>query len=69
MNFQCFWALGACFEVTLALLVVPTMGWRWLLGFSTAPILLFIVISPVNAKNNASLKKQSKQIILIIQFL
>jgi len=29
---ECFWALGACLEVLLALFVMPTLGWKWLLG-------------------------------------
>lgn len=44
--FQCFWALGACFEVVLALAVIPTLGWRWLLGLSAAPLFVFAVITP-----------------------
>lgn len=43
---DCFWALGACFEVLLALLVMPTLGWQWLLALSTGPLLAFAVICP-----------------------
>ncbi|XP_034235778.1 synaptic vesicle 2-related protein [Thrips palmi] len=43
---DCFWALGACFEVLLALLVMPTMGWQWLLALSTTPLLVFACICP-----------------------
>ncbi|GLH03869.1 Organic cation transporter protein [Gryllus bimaculatus] len=43
---DCFWALGACFEVLLALLVMPTFGWKWLLALSTAPLLAFALITP-----------------------
>jgi hypothetical protein len=46
---QCFWALGACFEVLLALIVMPTLGWPWLLALSTIPLLAFAVITPVSA--------------------
>ncbi|KAJ8312585.1 hypothetical protein KUTeg_009958 [Tegillarca granosa] len=38
---EIFWALGACFEVLLALAVMPTLGWKWLLGFSALPLLIF----------------------------
>ncbi|CAG7731972.1 unnamed protein product [Allacma fusca] len=41
---DCFWALGACLEVLLALVVMPTLGWRWLLGLSALPILLFCIM-------------------------
>nr|XP_046231715.1 synaptic vesicle 2-related protein-like [Scatophagus argus] len=37
-----FWAVGAVFEVLLALWVMPTLGWRWLLGLSTIPMAIFI---------------------------
>ncbi|XP_075218906.1 synaptic vesicle 2-related protein isoform X2 [Lycorma delicatula] len=43
---DCFWALGACFEVLLALLIMPTLGWQWLLAFSTGPLLAFACICP-----------------------
>lgn len=38
---EIFWAIGACFEVLLALAVMPTLGWRWLLGLSAVPLLFF----------------------------
>ncbi|XP_018328933.1 synaptic vesicle 2-related protein [Agrilus planipennis] len=43
---DCFWALGACFEVVLALVVMPTLGWKWLLALSTGPLLIFMLICP-----------------------
>ncbi|XP_067629123.1 synaptic vesicle 2-related protein isoform X3 [Eurosta solidaginis] len=43
---DCFWALGACFEIVLALAVYPNFGWRWLLGLSAAPLLLFTILTP-----------------------
>ena len=36
-----FWSIGACLEVILAIIVMPTLGWRWLLGFSSMPLLIF----------------------------
>ncbi|ODN04059.1 Synaptic vesicle 2-related protein [Orchesella cincta] len=41
---DCFWALGACLEVLLAIMVMPTLGWKWLLGLSALPILLFCIM-------------------------
>jgi MFS family permease len=38
-----FWSTGTCFEVLLAILVMPTLGWRWLLGLSSLPLLIFFV--------------------------
>ncbi|XP_033227637.1 synaptic vesicle 2-related protein isoform X2 [Belonocnema kinseyi] len=43
---DCFWALGACFGVVLALILMPSLGWRWLLGISTIPLLLFSLFTP-----------------------
>ncbi|XP_074547072.1 synaptic vesicle 2-related protein [Halichoeres trimaculatus] len=40
-----FWAIGAVFEVLLALWIMPTLGWRWLLGLSTIPMVLFLCCS------------------------
>ncbi|KPP61922.1 synaptic vesicle 2-related protein-like, partial [Scleropages formosus] len=39
-----FWALGTVFEVLLAILVMPTLGWRWLLALSTVPLLVFAIL-------------------------
>jgi len=32
------------FEVLLAILVMPTLGWRWLLGLSTIPLFIFSLL-------------------------
>jgi hypothetical protein len=49
---QCFWALGACFEVILAMAVFPGLGWRWLLGLSSIPLFVFACITPVFTVNS-----------------
>ncbi|XP_045607807.1 synaptic vesicle 2-related protein [Procambarus clarkii] len=41
---DCFWAVGACAEVILALWVMPTMGWTGLLGLSIIPLVLFVLV-------------------------
>ncbi|KAK2902124.1 synaptic vesicle 2-related protein [Channa argus] len=41
---EIFWALGTVFEVLLAILVMPTLGWRWLLGLSTIPLFIFALL-------------------------
>uniref|UniRef100_A0A3P9L091 Synaptic vesicle 2-related protein n=1 Tax=Oryzias latipes TaxID=8090 RepID=A0A3P9L091_ORYLA len=41
---EIFWALGTVFEVLLAILVMPTLGWRWLLGLSTIPLFIFAIL-------------------------
>jgi MFS family permease len=39
-----FWSIGACLEVCLAILIMPTLGWRWLLGISALPLIIFILL-------------------------
>lgn len=39
-----FWALGSTFMVIVSLLVMPTLGWRWLLAFATLPVVIFIIL-------------------------
>lgn len=41
---QVFWAIGTVFEVILAVFVMPSLGWRWLLILSAVPLLLFAVL-------------------------
>lgn len=45
---QLFWSVGACLEIILALVVMPVLGWRWLLFFSSLPVLLFLTLSKVS---------------------
>ncbi|XP_069028961.1 synaptic vesicle 2-related protein-like [Embiotoca jacksoni] len=45
MLIAAFWAIGAVFEVLLALWIMPTLGWRWLLGLSTIPVAIFVCFS------------------------
>ena len=40
---QAFWAIGSLFEVLLGFLVMPHLGWRWLLGLSTIPTAIFVI--------------------------
>ncbi|KAM4634747.1 synaptic vesicle 2-related protein-like [Polymixia lowei] len=42
MLIEIFWAIGAVFEVLLAIWIMPTLGWRWLLGLSTLPMMVFV---------------------------
>lgn len=47
---QIFWALGTVFEVLLAILVMPTLGWRWLLALSTIPLFIFAILCFVSMR-------------------
>ena len=46
---QVFWALGAVFEVLLAMVVMPTQGWRWLLALSAVPLAVFVALCYVRS--------------------
>lgn len=48
VGLQCFWAMGACAEVILALWVMPTLGWSGLLALSTIPLILFVIVCQVS---------------------
>lgn len=41
--FSAFWTVGTIFEASVAWFVMPTLGWRWLLAFSSLPSLLLLI--------------------------
>ncbi|KAH7373279.1 hypothetical protein KP509_17G048000 [Ceratopteris richardii] len=41
-----FWTFGAVMEALLAWAVMPSLGWRWLLGISSVPLLMLLVLYP-----------------------
>ena len=41
---ESFWALGTVVAAGLAWLIVPRLGWRWLLGISAVPGLIIFII-------------------------
>ncbi|KAM3599389.1 uncharacterized protein V6R79_004804 [Siganus canaliculatus] len=44
MLISAFWSFGAMVEVLLALWIMPTLGWRWLLGLSSIPVVIFVCL-------------------------
>lgn len=45
MSLALFWALGAVFEAVVAMFVLPSLGWRWLIAVSTFPLFLVLFLS------------------------
>ncbi|XP_069758707.1 putative transporter SVOPL [Narcine bancroftii] len=41
---QIFWLTGSTAEILLAYLIVPTLGWRWLVRISTLPSIILLVV-------------------------
>ncbi|XP_073132076.1 organic cation/carnitine transporter 7-like isoform X1 [Henckelia pumila] len=40
-----FWILGEVFEASIAWIIMPRLGWRWLLALSALPSLIALVLS------------------------
>ncbi|XP_038674624.1 synaptic vesicle 2-related protein [Scyliorhinus canicula] len=62
---EVFWAFGTVFEVLLAVVVMPTLGWRWLLILSTVPLMIFAVLCfwlPESARYDVLSGNQEKAI-------
>ncbi|XP_067907148.1 putative transporter SVOPL isoform X2 [Heterodontus francisci] len=41
---QIFWLMGSTIEILLAYLIIPTLGWRWLVRISTIPSIILLVV-------------------------
>ncbi|XP_058480909.1 putative transporter SVOPL [Solea solea] len=52
-----FWMIGSMLIIILGMLVVPTMGWRWMIRISVAPSIILIFLFkfiPESARYNVS---------------
>jgi len=45
--FEIFWTIGTIIEAGISWLVLPTLGWRWLLIFSAIPLFLIFLLFPI----------------------
>ncbi|XP_031570462.1 synaptic vesicle 2-related protein-like isoform X2 [Actinia tenebrosa] len=45
LSLAIFWAIGSTFTVAVAMAVMPTLGWRWLLAILSLPLLIFLIMS------------------------
>ena len=43
--FTLYWSVGSNLCILLSWAVIPTLGWRWLVLFSTIPLFTFMVSS------------------------
>lgn len=60
-----FWPIGACIEVVLAILVMPSLGWRYLLGLTSIPLFIFGIFCfrlPESARYNLNMGNYKKAV-------
>lgn len=45
MAISVFWSIGAIFESAVAMAVLPPLGWRWLIGISSLPLGIVLLLT------------------------
>lgn len=59
---ESFWTVGTFFEAGIAWLVLPTLGWRWLLGISAVPQVLLVLLYPLLPESPYWLASKGRQL-------
>ncbi|XP_067856006.1 putative transporter SVOPL [Heptranchias perlo] len=62
---QIFWLIGSTIAILLAYLIIPTLGWRWLVRISTIPSVILLVVFkyiPESARYNVSVGNTQRAI-------
>ncbi|CAN4085060.1 unnamed protein product [Withania somnifera] len=67
--FSGFWTVGTILEASLAWVVMPRLGWRWLLGFSALPSSLLLLFYGVTLESPRYLcmKGREKEALLVLE--